>query len=362
VSLAPVVQQPAPHYVEYASRDPLSTVLYRVTSLGLGCAPVWQSSILPITAPTVLRHRLAAADLVHVEHPWQFRFVHQHVGNQTPVTLGAHNIEADLAASTAMSAPAWLKERIVREVVSQEGQATAKASLVMATSEDDARRIADLYDIPQSRLAVVPNGVDCELFRPVTNELREQRKRELGLSGSRVVVFAGSLHPPNVQAVETIATWSERWPEQDVIFLVVGSIGRSFAHRASARLRITGSVDQTQPYLEAANVAINPMQAGSGTNLKQLEYMAIGLPTVATPTGVRGIPVINQMHAIIDTIDALPQHLRRLLSDPSEQLRLGLNSRALVESQFNWQTIGAHLRHVFTKVLETRLPVRASNA
>ena len=41
--------------------------------------------------------------------------------------------------------------------------------------------------------------------------------------------------------------------------------------------------------LQSADLALNPMRTGSGTNLKIVEYFAAGIPVVSTPFGARGL-------------------------------------------------------------------------
>jgi glycosyltransferase involved in cell wall biosynthesis len=49
-----------------------------------------------------------------------------------------------------------------------------------------------------------------------------------------------------------------------------------------------GFVEPLARLLAAADVAVNPVEAGSGSNLKLAEYVAAGLPVVTTPVGLRG--------------------------------------------------------------------------
>jgi hypothetical protein len=46
--------------------------------------------------------------------------------------------------------------------------------------------------------------------------------------------------------------------------------------------------DDKNAVLSSAQIAINPVTTGSGSNLKIFEYVAAGLPVLTTPFGFRG--------------------------------------------------------------------------
>ncbi|MFN7173813.1 MAG: MlaD family protein, partial [Thermaurantiacus tibetensis] len=46
-----------------------------------------------------------------------------------------------------------------------------------------------------------------------------------------------------------------------------------------------GGEEEKLALLRGADVALNPISSGSGTNLKMLEYFAAGLPVLSTPHG-----------------------------------------------------------------------------
>ncbi len=46
-------------------------------------------------------------------------------------------------------------------------------------------------------------------------------------------------------------------------------------------------------------MAVVPLVSGEGVKLKVLDYMAVGLPIVATKKGAEGLDLVNGKHAII---------------------------------------------------------------
>jgi glycosyltransferase involved in cell wall biosynthesis len=348
----PVSKVVSPTYREYASRDPVSLALYAGTSLRLGSPPAWQSWRLGNGAPRWLREQVAAADVIHVEHPWQFEWVARANRGRVPLLLGTENVEADLYPPERIRGPRRLAARISETIGRQEAFACAEATHILAVSDADADGLARRYGVSRERISIVPNGVDCGRFRPVPAARRAERKRLLGFDDRRVVIFAGSGHTPNIDAARKIQQWADTWPDDRTRFVIVGTVGRALTPTAAARAVITGPVADTLPYLEAADIALNPMLTGSGTNLKQLEFMAMGLAVVATPMGARGTGGKAGIDLSIGEIGEIPALLGGLLDDGDRRAAIAASGRRLVQERHCWESIGSLYRGVLRKLAE----------
>lgn len=340
------VKQVKPNYAEYASRGWMSYALYGLSNVIIQCPPVWQSWLLHAKSPAWLRNAIRQADVIQVEHPWQFDWVSKVAPEAVPIVLGTQNVESDLYAATRMRAPRRLAERISKEIHRQERAACERAAHVIAVSEVEREVFINRFGLDRDRVSVVPNGVDCERFQPPTEDAKAYRKNQLGLGGRSVVVFSGSGHPPNIEAAQKISEWALSWPDSRTCFVVAGGVGRSLRVPQDARLRVTGPVEDVKPFLEAADVAVNPMMTGGGTNLKQLEFMAMGLPVVSTPIGSRGLNVVPGRDLWVGDIDQIPALLLKLLSDTAERARLTVSGREVVERTYSWKTVGDAYRSV----------------
>jgi glycosyltransferase involved in cell wall biosynthesis len=88
-----------------------------------------------------------------------------------------------------------------------------------------------------------------------------------------------------------------------------------------------------------ADVALNPMMSGSGTNIKVLGYLSAGIPTITTPTGARGLDLIDREHVLTCDLAEFPQKINELLTNESLAKSLKNNGRKLVEEKFDWDAI-----------------------
>jgi glycosyltransferase involved in cell wall biosynthesis len=154
----------------------------------------------------------------------------------------------------------------------------------------------------------------------------------------------GSGHPPNIEAVQQVFAVARELPE--VVFVVLGNAAYAFVRgSAPPNVWLLGECSDIarQLVFEAADVALNPMRSGSGTNLKMLDYFAAGLPVVTTRVGARGLPVADGEQVLIRDLAAFPEAIATLVYQPSTTDALTTNARALVDGYFNWERIGSAL-------------------
>jgi len=219
------------------------------------------------------------------------------------------------------------------------------------------------------KIIVIPNGVDTEQVHPATQEERRLAREKLSLSESPALLFFGSAHPPNKEAVEFIMKRiAPRFPE--ATFLIAGDVCKhfegfrvsefqSFKEQEEPNIRFLGQVDEEEKQLliHGVDVALNPMFSGSGTNLKMFDYLAAGLPIVATPTGVRGIALANYRDAIVTEADDFETSVRQVLENPDMRAQLSENGRRFVEKHFQWKGLVWRIHEAIEGLAKPRVTV-----
>jgi glycosyltransferase involved in cell wall biosynthesis len=77
---------------------------------------------------------------------------------------------------------------------------------------------------------------------------------------------------------------------------------------------------------------------------KLIQYMACGLPIIASPVGVNSRIVHDGVNGFLaDTSEAWVAHLNQLLSDTSLRLRMGAAGRLMVEREYSLQVMAPRL-------------------
>ena len=109
--------------------------------------------------------------------------------------------------------------------------------------------------------------------------------------------------------------------------------------------------EHLQAVLKASDVALNPIEFGSGTNLKMLQYMAAGLPILSTAAGIRGIERADSFCFVSHKAN-FPERLRKLLTDASLRARLSGAAREVVLNKYDWRIAGARAASVIQQKLK----------
>ncbi|HET8877630.1 MAG TPA: glycosyltransferase, partial [Casimicrobiaceae bacterium] len=133
-------------------------------------------------------------------------------------------------------------------------------------------------------------------------------------------------------------------------------------------VRLVGKLSEEDKlqYLQSADIAVNPMFAGSGTNIKMFDFMAAGLPVVATSMGARGICGETRYGVIVCDADRMTGAIARLVADGATCRRLGEANREWVMRDFSWEklspALGVKLRESLAARVSGRAAGRAASA
>ena len=132
-----------------------------------------------------------------------------------------------------------------------------------------------------------------------------------------------------------------------------GTHGDAFpSHEVPDNVVFTGQVIERvkRTLLAAADVALNPVLHGSGTNLKVIEYLASGVPVVSTAFGVRGLEVGNGRHLLVAEPHEMVAAVERVFADAPASEARARAGRALAIERYDWAALGSRLAHVAQQV------------
>jgi glycosyltransferase involved in cell wall biosynthesis len=163
--------------------------------------------------------------------------------------------------------------------------------------------------------------------------------------------------PPNIEGVlwfarEVLPRVHAQIP--DARFVVVGKNPPKEVQALAddPRVDVTGYVVDVQPYLEATDVFVVPLHAGSGMRVKILDAWLWGLPVVTTPIGAEGIEVAEGDNILLaEGPDAFAQATVRLLTDTALNCKLRIQGRAWVERHYGWQEVYKKVDGVYERLL-----------
>jgi polysaccharide biosynthesis protein PslH len=299
-----------------------------------------------------LRGRRHRYELVCVEHASLAPLIPARRSGHWMVTF--HHLLSGMIGSEVSLAPGrrqhWYRQRDERKARALERRAVHAYDASTVCSDEDAAALAEIAGGQAAdRIAVIPNGVNTEEFRP-TPVPREPR-----------VLFPGYFgYAPNSDGARWFCAdvWPavrEAVPDAELVLAGRKPTPEVFALGDLPGVSVHPDVPSMLPYFEAARVVIVPLRVGTGTRLKALEAMAAGRPVVGTATGLSGLGITAGTHALIaDDPAAMARALVEALRSDELAQRLAGSGRAHVEQRFDWGRIGARLVELAAETIGER--------
>ncbi len=290
-------------------------------------------------------------DLVQVEFPmmWQYARIFKGV----PVTLDAHNIEADnlrqignFSGNPAKRLLYRLEEKRLRQ---REEQAWKECDLCLAVSEKESKEIASRRKA--GKVFTVPNGVDLERFEFLAGKGR----------GSRALFLAGLDYTPNLDSA--LFLLKEIFPvvrsrSADIELDVVGRRLCKIKAYKTEGVEFHEDVPDVLPFFKKSAMLVVPLRQGAGTRIKILEAMASGLPVVSTSKGCEGLNVVNGEHILIaNSVDSFASAVLRLGKDASLRDSIARNARSLVEERYSWEKIVQDMERLQERAVSDKMRI-----
>lgn len=265
-----------------------------------------------------------------------------------PCVLTHHNIESrlmerrsEVETGALQKYYVGLQARRLRTYEAEQSPLFDMNVMMSPNDRDDLLRIA-----PGVPTAIIPNGVDTGYFTPGTDG------HELA------AIYTGGMNMyANKDAV--LYFLREIWPEvlrehPGARFYAIGQDPpRELLDLAKREpsVVVTGFVDDVRPYVRKAAVYVVPLRVGGGTRLKVLDALAQGKAIVSTSVGCEGIAVTHGKDIFIeDDPIQFATRVNALFADAEARRSLGTAARALAESSYGWEAIGADLQNVYETV------------
>lgn len=237
----------------------------------------------------------------------------------------------------------------------------------IVTSSHNARQILiNQFACLPERVHAVGDSVDAEAFYPAADGEQKDllaRRLQLGIPPDRkVIVYLGLLadyQGTDVLLQAAVEVISHR---PDAHFLIMGFPAVDRYRRLATELGLAGHVtftgkvpyDQARHLLAVGDLAVAPKLSATEGNGKILNYMAMGLPTVAFSTPVsREYLGDKGIYASPGDPRSLAEALLYGLSEPNSQQRGQALRRAAVEA-FSWDRAACIILQAYDSVCRRR--------
>jgi polysaccharide biosynthesis protein PslH len=197
--------------------------------------------------------------------------------------------------------------------------------LCIVTSEEDKKTLHE-YLGTQKEIKVLFTGADTDYFSP--------RRIE---TGDEILVFYGAMNNLiNIDGV--LYLYKEIMPliwekKKNIKLMVVGSNPpeeiRALA--SDPRITVTGYVQDVRDFLAMGKVVVLPLRMEFGHRGRIFEGMAMEIPIVITPKGIKGMEINNGEGLLIeDSPQSFARAVLTILDDQSYAKELGMRGRKAV--------------------------------
>lgn len=238
---------------------------------------------------------------------------------------------------------------------------------VVHTSCHSTKRELIKLGIKEKKLAIIPIGVDLNLFKPVADGRKNEIKTNLGLPSDKIIIgsfqkdgvgWGTGLEPKLIKGpdifIETIEQLSKDYP----IFVLLVGPARGYVKNNLRKLKIPyksfgfKSLPEIPQYYNAIDLYLITSRIEGGPH-HILEGWASGVPVVSTKVGM--VPDIakdrgNVLLAEVENVDQLVDKTKDIFEN--EKLRRKLISNGLREVQnYSWERISLrHYKEIYSKL------------
>ncbi len=240
----------------------------------------------------------------------------------------------------------------------------ALADRIVVASHDEQQLLVRLYGADADHIAVVPCGVNLDLFQPID---KDDARRQLGLhDDDRILLFVGRIEP--LKGVDILlGAAAQLEATGDCFVIVVGGESaaqdgemahlRSLASRLGIAERVSflGAVDHERLplFYSAADVCVVPSFYES-FGLVALEAMACGTPVVASRVGgLAGTVRDGETGYLIPwrCPEPFAERLELLLGNEELRRAMGQSAREAVE-HYRWGNVAEAVLGLYRDVIE----------
>jgi D-inositol-3-phosphate glycosyltransferase len=244
-----------------------------------------------------------------------------------------------------------------------EREILSTADLIVAATRKEERDLVELYDATPAKIAVIPCGVDMEMFQP---HPKNWARSTLGLNASRIILYVGRLEPEKGLdlLLDAVALMKDRGG-LTVLILGGGDQDGEEKERLGKRCHELGISENVRPhdavehrqmpiYYSAADICVLP-SCYETFGLATLEAMACGIPVIAGRVGVMAELAGDDGTIVLE--ERSPENLAAILSNALRDTVFLENMAARTRHsvmEMSWKSVSDRLVLEYERTMEGR--------
>ena len=244
-----------------------------------------------------------------------------------------------------------------------------RTSHCFAVSAILKNHLVHYFQVNEAKVSIIENGVDTEKFNMNING--SEVKEKLQLDDYFIIGFVGTFKPWHGFdfLIQMMVGLKSKYP--NIKLLAVGDSQERSSYEV--RVREEGLVDsviftghvihsEIPKYISIMDVTIAPHDRNRFTAtggfhcspLKIFEYMAMGKPTIATPSGQVSEIIQDEVTGLLinsDQIEELKDAVIKLYLDKNYRNLLGTNARKYVENNYTWEINAKKIENICNSLI-----------
>jgi glycosyltransferase involved in cell wall biosynthesis len=294
-------------------------------------------------------------DLIHDNQSLSYGMLQIQSMGLPLVTTLHHPITSDLRIALSAARHWWERLLILRwhSFLGMQKRVVQRLRHIVTVSECSREDIARDFGIQPAGVALVYNGIDNEVFRPMPEVERLPRRlmatasADAPLKGLRYLLQAYARLLPDYPDLELLVVGKPK----------AGGDTEKLIRRLgiSDRVRFESGIStetMVRYYAEATMAVVPSVYEGFG--LPAGEAMACGVPVVSTNGGALPEVVADAgLQVPVRDADALAAAIRELLDNPARRDELGELGRRRIDEKFCWHVTAGYMTNYYYQVLDS---------
>ena len=244
-------------------------------------------------------------------------------------------------------------EPVLKKRYFQEIECMKKADIVFVLNEQTKQNAVQYLNVDENRIVSINNGVNTEVYKPLTDSEIEQVKAKYNLNNKRIILQIGSVYENKGQKriIEVLSPLLKK--NDDVVFAYVGGIVDENYKEEIDNYIEDNDLTEKVFYLGTAKPGkeLNELYNMAEFTVFQSNYEAFGLVVVESLSA--GIPVIISIKNFLDfgdgsvdcKYDDICEIAEKVISHPEAIKKISSAARKNALENYTWNKIAeGHLK------------------
>lgn len=250
-------------------------------------------------------------------------------------------------------------ENIVQKRYFQEAECMKQADIVFLLNEDTKRNVMKHLGVPEERIVLIGNGVNTDVYHPLSPEEKQAAKDKWKLSGNKVILQVGSVNENKGQlrTVEYLLPILKK--HSDLVFAYAGGIVETDYHQKIIQAAEDNGLENQIRYMGMLSPGheLNELYNCADATIFPSKFEAFGL--VAVESMASGLPVFVDRNGMVrfdegvipyDRDNAADMIEETLFAEQFDNVEAARKAREFAVDFYSWDKIATEYKAGFERL------------